>query len=190
MNRIAFAALAATLLVGCPEDGKTDSGDTDTDTTDTTGCPTTFSGPVTVQEASASCTGDVVTIDVLTEGWTSGGTVYQIQSTVDAWADEHDLESYEYDPCGEYDRLARELATTTTLPTVRNESTLFACASYSDGTMTWAVAVTDLNGDMADCLAWGDDPQGVIDGTRLSTFNYEDGPTFDESMCVVGAPAR
>jgi hypothetical protein len=56
--------------------------------------------------------------------------------------------------------------------------------------MSYAAAAIDLNGDVADCLAWGVDPQGIIDGSTLSPYNYETGPTFDPSICVAGSPAR
>jgi hypothetical protein len=192
MNRSAFAALAA-LMVACAADtGKTDSGTTDVSdtTTDTTGgtCPGGFyTGPVVVEMGSATCAADTVTFDVQTAGWTSGGMVYSIQTSAQAWADEHDVESYEFEECGAWDHLGATVPTVLdAADAVRNEGTLFACAIWGDGTMTHAAAVNDFDGNFADCLAWGNDPQGVIDGTRLSIYNYETGPTFDESQCVVG----
>lgn len=194
MNRIAFAAFAAAMLMGCPEDDKTDSG-TETDLTDTeTGdCTTEYSGPVTVQEANVTCAADVATIDVMTEGWTGGGYVYTIETAnAQPWADEHDLTSYEFDPCGAYDKLKVELTAGEELANLaRNESTLFTCDNhYNAGVLTYAAAVLDLQGAVADCMAWGDDPDAVINGTVLSPYNYETGPTFDPSDCVAGAPAR
>jgi len=198
MNRFAFAALAA-MLVGCPTDDKTDSGTTLTDTDDTDettdACETTFSGPVTVQTANVTCDASgVVTIDVETQGWTSGGYIYAVDTrNASPWADEHDLDSYEYDPCGTYDKLKVELQTGAALADwERNVSSVFTCdGHYEDGALSYAAAVLDLYGDVADCMAWGEDPQAIIDGTVVGYYNYDNGPaSFDPSICVIGAAAR
>jgi len=151
MNRFAFAAFAA-VLVGCPTDDKTDSGGTDTDSTDA--CPTTFPGPTTVQSASVTCNGEVVTIDVETAGWTGDGYVYMLETANNMpWAEEHDLTSYDFDPCGAWDKLDVEL-TGGADPWERNVGSLFTCAAHFEGpVMTYAAAVLDVSGAFADCMA-------------------------------------
>lgn len=153
-----------------------------------------FTGPVLVTSASVACVADVAEVRVETQAWSGGGFFYQIESGVQPpWAEEHDLVSFEFDPRGAWDHLKVDLQTGVSLGAVeRSVSTLFTCADHYDraGIMTFAVAATDLYGEVADCLAWGDDPAGVIAGTVLSPYNYAYGPTFDASLCAAGIVPR
>ncbi len=151
----------------------------------------TFTGPVLVMSASVTCASGVAEVSAETQGWTSGGLFYQIETGNQApWAEEHDLESVAYGPKGSWDLLGVELLAGVGLGDLeRNASTLFRCDTHYNqrDIMTYAVAVFDVNETLADCLAWGEDPRAVIDGTVLSPYNYERGPGFDTSICVVAA---
>ena len=189
MNRFTFAAFAA-LMVGCAGDTKSDSGGTYTDGGGDTGaCDTTYSGPVTITTASASCASNTATIEVETEGWTADGRIYQTDNADNPpYHDEHDLTSYEFDQCGAWDHLRTTLATDTAYADLEeNVNTLFSCANHYNSpgaVMSYAAMVYDLSGNEADCLAWGVDPNAVV------ADSSGDGPSWDESICVVGARAN
>lgn len=198
MNR--FAIFAAFALVACAGDSdtKTDSGSpTGIDTTDTeTECAGQggfYDGPITVQEVSVTCdASDNVRFYARTEGWTGDGWVFS-QETANPtpnWSDTHDMESYQFDACGYEDELERTLATGAAVAAWEmNVSTVFTCAAHFDaanGVMSYAVGVKDLDGNLADCLAWGQDPDGMIDGS-VGRVNE---PGFSLANCVVGVSAR
>ena len=192
MNRFTFAAFAAAMLVGCPDTGKTDSGTTDNTDTDG-GCDTTYSGPVTITSGSASCTAGTATIEVETTGWTGDGRIYQTDNADNPpWEDEHDLTSYEFDACGAWDHLKTTLTTDAGLDWEENVSTLFSCDGHYNGgdVMSYAAMVNDLTGTPADCLAWGHDPNQIIDNSATVGGGTEDGPSWDTSICVVGTRAH
>lgn len=197
MNR--FAMFAALALVACSGDdtSKTTGGTGTTDTTDTqTDCADVggfYDGPVTVQEVSVGCdANDVVRFYARTEGWTGDGWVFS-QETANPtpnWSDTHDMASYQFDACGYEDELERSLETGAAPATWEmNVSSVFTCAGHYDaanGVMSYAVGVMDIDGNLADCLAWGQDPDGMIDGS-ISRVNE---PGFSLANCVVGVSAR
>src|SRR5688572_25752753 len=105
MSRYGIFALAALAACSGPDD-KTDSGDT----ADTTAgaCPDgLYTGPVTITIHEVACNADGnIDYEIETEGWTGNGRVFsQETSNDDAWADEHDLLSHEFDECQFWDRL-------------------------------------------------------------------------------------
>jgi hypothetical protein len=109
-----------------------------------------------------------------------------------AWAETHDLFSYEFDECQEWDHLAFGPNGTETLAAVENVadqepnvSTLYDCAYFTDNAMSFAAQVDDLDGNPAHCVAWGEDPQGMIDGTA-SDGDRSNEPSFDLSGCEIG----
>lgn len=191
MNRFVFAAFAAT-LVACSGDtdksGTSGTPPTDTTTHSATECPTFYDGPVLVQTASVQCdASDNVTIDIMTDGWTSDGWVYQADNAnTPYWSDNHQLASYEFDACGAYDKLDVTLTTGAAVADwTPNVSTVFTCAShYESPVMSFAAGVWDFDGAFADCLAWGADPQGIIDDP---TGGAGEDPAFDVSGCVIGS---
>lgn len=162
----------------------TDGADTDTDTEAT--CPDgVYEGPVSIVSWDVSCVNDQVTYSIETEGWTNDGVVYsQETENTPPWSDEHDLVSYEFDECQSWDKLQTVLTTgAATTDWVPNESTVFSCADhFNSPVMSYAAQVLDINGDVADCVAWGEDPQALVDGTAEPGANA---PTFDLSTCRV-----
>jgi hypothetical protein len=196
-NRIAaIAVIAAACTAG---DKGVDSGVT-TDS-GTNACPQgTFTDPVSVQNATVECLDtSTVRFYVRTAGWTDDGYVFA-QNTADEstgqsqYSDNHDMISYEYDPCGFDDELQQEL-NTGVLPAqaARNQSTVFSCVPgyhYDDGggpaTMTYGFAVNDVGGNVADCLAFGDD----VNGMKNETYNRLVEPDFDLNICSAGVTSR
>jgi hypothetical protein len=53
-------------------------------------------------------------------------------------------------------------------------ATIFRCEYHYEepGTMSYAARAYDLNGDLADCVAWGEDPQGFIDNVAPNFEEY------------------
>ena len=127
------------------------------------------------------------------QGWTVTGAA--IDYVGGQWADNHTLESYEFDAwCGAFDRLERTLQDGTTLSDPLNdwqtdESTIFRCEDHLEDNayMTFAFAVYDQQGFLADCLAFGHDPEGMRNGI----YNIVgDAPVFDLANCVDGEEAQ
>jgi hypothetical protein len=192
-------ALAALAACSGPDDKGGQSGETGT--TGPTECPDgLYEGPISIVEYSVTCENDAVVYFVETEGWTGGGRVFsQETSNDDAWADEHVLYSYEFDVCQAWDRLSTSdqeeigsIATVTdSADVVPNETTLFTCENHitDPAVMSYAAEVYDIDGAVVDCVAWGDDPQGLIDGTAGNGVRAND-PSFDVSNCRIGNAAR
>ena len=153
---------------------------------------TFYTGPVLVEMMAVGCTvGDVVRFEVQTVGWTSGGRFFSQETGVAGtaavqWSEEHDVASYEFDNLGAWDHLDRELVTGQGPKTWSvNQSTVFTCADHFEatGVMSYATVVYDLDGNMADCLAFGHDPQGMIDGVYPRA--NEPGASLDTCIIVV-----
>jgi len=191
MTRFAILSLAA--LTACTGDKGTDSGDSGPGVCGDQGGM--FAGPTTVQYASVACdANNNVRFYVETEGLTSDGVAFAQETANDPtgqWSDSITLESYEWDECGYWDHLEHELATGSDLAGYQqNVNTVFTCAAHFDpgnAVMTYAVGVYDLDGNLADCLAWGDDVAGMIANTAGTRINE---PDWDLSSCEEGVPAR
>lgn len=182
-------ALFAALATACAGGG----GATDTGTVDTgvEGCADFYDGPVTIDRVSVKCNGDQVTFQAETTGWADGGWVFSQETgnKEPQWSDEHDLESVDFDRCGQWDHLERTIRDGSTLADplrdwARNESSVFQCGPhYGDPkVMTYAFAVKDVNGELASCVVFGDDPRGLVD----DTYERVNDPSFDTSRCVTG----
>jgi hypothetical protein len=181
-------------------DSDTDT-DTDTDSDADTGCPDgIYEGPTVIASAIVYCVGTTARYGLETEGLTSGGYIYSQETAGQyaggQWADNHTLEPFDTDPCGYYDRLDREVQDGTTLADPLNDwqsdvSTIFTCSNHlQDNTyMTFAFAVDDLAGNLASCLAFGHDVQGMIDGLYY-VYPLAQPPAFDLSVCVEGVEAN
>lgn len=170
---------AATLLPGCP------TSSCDKCTTGTTGltgdCPDPYTGPILIDEIGVACDDPTtVTFTMRTTGLTSGGLVFsQETGNTDApyaqWSDEHDLDSIDFDAaCGSFDSLARTLATGAgSFDWEVNVSTVFRCDDDGAGNpyhhnatvMSYAFRAYDLDEVLADCVAAGDDPSGMLNNT-------------------------
>lgn len=195
MSRYAFMALAALAACSGPDDKGDSGGETGTTTT---GCPPAdvFTGPTLITSYSVACdANDALAILVETQGWTGGGQIF-MQETANspAWAETHSLSSYEFDICQEWDHLALGIEGTETLTTgvavadqTPNASTVFGCGTHIEaGVMSYAVEVTDLGGAVAHCVAWGDDPDGMIADTASAPDGRVNEPGFSLAGCDVG----
>lgn len=180
-------AVLAALAVGCTAGDKgADSGDSGGTAT----CPQgTYDGPVSVQRAEVDCT-DTRTVRFYanTEGWTDDGYVFAQETGNEVqYSDEHDLIAYDWDACGFEDNLEQTLTTNVDFNDVaRNQSTVFSCEfedHYDEsGVMTYAFAVNDVDGNLADCLAFGHDVTGMKNGT----YDRLNEPSFDLGICSEG----
>lgn len=65
-------------------------------------------------------------------------------------------------------------------------STVFTCPDFFDlpDVMTYAVQVDDAAGNPADCIVFGDDPQGMID----RVYDRVNEPEFDLLACRIESP--
>ena len=174
-----------------------DLGDKSGDTGITTGgnCPDgPYNGPIEIEGAEVTCTGSNVHFEARTKGLTGDGWVFSQETGSEyaggQWADNHTIESYEFDTCGTFDKLERDIQDGTTLSDPVNDwqqdvSSVFTCANhYSDnGFMTFAFSVDDQSGNQADCLAFGDD----VEGMKNNDYNIVgDDPVFNLQACRAG----
>jgi hypothetical protein len=179
--------------------------DTDTDTSPTgeTGttetCADVYTGPVSIEVVDVTCDSEgKVDFYIETIGWTGDGAVYAMETKNGSpWSENHPIPSYQFDACGFWDKLdlfipARDDNGTTTVGDyVAGEMSYFTCTDHYDGdndVMTYAFAVYDVLGAQADCVATGDDPQGLIDGDYDGDMINT--PTFDLTACSVGTLGR
>jgi hypothetical protein len=180
------ASTAATAATG--DTGQTGAtGDTATDTA------APYVGPVLIDLVALSCDADdVFEFYLETVGLTHDGVVYA-QETGNyppaQWSENFTLESFEYDADGAWDHLRHTLETQASLGSwTPNVNTLFSCGAHFDPVnevMSYAVAVYDESDVFADCIAWGENPQGMIDGTAGNNVNL---PLWNLAPCVVGVP--
>jgi len=189
-NHLAIFALVA---AACTGDAPKDSGDTASCTPeqddDGDGI---YDGPIVIEKATVNCSGgNQVTFFVETKGWTDGGYIFS-QGTGNPepqWSDNHTLVSVDYDACGNWDQLERTISDVSTLNDPlddwqEDQSTVFGCDThYGDpDVMTYAFAVVDLDGNVAACVAYGEDVTGLKNGNE----DRVNGPGFDLSQCTQG----
>lgn len=180
MTRTAILA-SAVLLTGCPvADKGGDSGPGG-------------GGPLVITYVSVACdASDVVRFYAETNGLTADGVAFaqETGNTPPNWSDSITLESYEFDPDGNWDRLEHTLVTGIDfVDYVPNVNTVFTCPAHFDvanGVMSYAFGVFDLSGDLADCLMYGDNPGAMQDASQ-DRINE---PDWDLSICEEGVPAR
>lgn len=183
-------ALFALFAAACTGDlGTKDTGTTESGTTE---CANFYDGPISIDVATVTCDGHEVTYYAETTGWTDGGYVFtqETGNTEPQYSDEHDLESFDYDACGEWDHLRRRLQDRDTMSDPindwqRNVSTVFDCDDHfgDPNVITYAFAVVDLDGNEAACIVYGDDPEGMINGDYQ---RVDAQPSFDLNQCVRG----
>lgn len=182
-------------LAGCGSSGQdpipfTESGffPRTTSNPTTEDCLVFYQGPVLVTHERVTCADDDMVLWFQTEGWTSGGMVFveDTTSTDVHWAEEHALTSTAHDACGAWDELEVEIhAGVRTDQYIPDVTSAFACSDPGKGLLTYAVAVKDGTGSVADCVVFGHDPQALLDGGDRSLD-----PSFDTSRCVVAELAR
>ena len=191
--RFLFRALALSIaLTGASCDSKCGKCDSGGDSGPDHCADGTYDGPTTIQEATVQCVGDDSRFYARTEGWTADGLVFS-QETANPepqWADEHELRSFEFEPCGFGDELEEILSggagTGDWIPGV---SSVFTCADHHDSpeaVMTYAFFVWDPEGNPADCLAFGHDPQGMA----TAVYDRVSDPSFDVATCSQGATTQ
>lgn len=146
-------------------------------------------GAITIVSTSVDCVGDTVQFGMHVEGITGDGLVF-MQETANAGphlAEEHDLVSVDSDPAVPFDDLAQSLLEDASYDDqMRNEASLFRCRHHfeADDVMTYAFVALDVTGNVADCVVWGHDPDGLIDETYPRVAE----PSVDLSSCRVATP--
>lgn len=137
-----------------------------------TGC-FLYPGPTLIDYAAVTCAGDEITASVDTVEWTSDALLDLTDSAACATScreEEHHLPSVDYGCYGYWDLLELTLeAGVSAADAEPGARSVFACAAFDAGAMTFAVRVYDPDGLFADCAVWGHDPQGYIDGVYGST---------------------
>lgn len=183
--------LLVALAVACTGDITTDKT---SDTATTPGnCPNGYDGPITITGADVTCSGTTVRFEVQTQGLTGDGMVYSQETGNDPdgqWADNHTVVTYEFDVCGTYDHLEREIQDGSTLNDplddyARDVSSVFQCGDhYGDpNVMTYAFSVNDNAGNQADCFAFGDD----VNGMKSDSYDIAgEDPDFSLADCTAG----
>lgn len=174
-------------LAGDDDDSGThDSGHTwtTTGTTSDTG-PTLYEGPILVESASVECSGDMLIVGIETVGAPSNAVVHlRDNANANAWSENHPLHPYMFDPWRAWGQLEVALSTGATVADwMEGGSTVFTCTHVDDGVMSYAAGVWDSDANFADCLAWGYDPQEIIDNPSADLGEPAIFPVAD---CVIG----
>ncbi|MCB9684618.1 MAG: hypothetical protein H6738_04530 [Alphaproteobacteria bacterium] len=158
-------------------------------TGDSTGCPTFYDGPALVQLASVTCQTQTLRVRGESQGWISDARVH-LRDNANAiyWSENHRLTSYEFDVCGLWDHFDVELAAGASISTWQEDvSTVFTCAIIDDNVMSYAIGIWDFDGVYADCLAWGVDPEEIVNNPSADAGEPAD---FDVVDCVIGVTTR
>ena len=191
---------AVTLTAGCTGDRL--GGPTGDTGFDTQACPRPYDGPVRITEARVSCeSDDTVRFYARTQGWTSEVTLFAQETGVDGAqrAEQHELVSFKFGACEDFDLLENQVTTGSPMwePNITSE---FSCEQNDDGSyvnfgdpetggvMSYIMRAYTVDGEFASCLAFGHDPQGLLDG------DYDDrraggvGPDRPDelSSCTIG----
>jgi hypothetical protein len=161
-------------------------------------CTTFYDGPISLTSLDVSCDDDdTVRFFAETAGSPATALVFAVNTGSDVrWSEEHDLESYEADECGFWDRLERVVPgapapATDAAAYVRNEASSFGCAEhYEPALVTYAFVALDADGAPLHCVVAGHDPQGLIDGTYDDDFTAEPTLPIDAPACAIGALGR
>lgn len=151
------------------------------------------SGPVLLTSWEVYCDGREEHILAQTSSPASAGYFYQ-QETANVppnWSDYHTLELVAPGADGLSKQLERKLLDgrdmyNPAFDWERDYSTAFVCEWHIEDPdvdiMSYAIAVYDADGNLSDCVAFGEDPQGMVDGD----YEYAgQDPPFDLSLCRV-----
>jgi hypothetical protein len=156
-----------------PVDPGTETSETETSETD---CE------VGIGTVDATCTpgGNRVNIAVDFEGGDQSGELFLAETAVTPplWAENHPLALVDTDDCG--GTVEASLQTGAEVGDwVPGTSTLFGCADHVEGgTLTYVAKLGD-----AGCVAWGDDPEGLVAGVYDDDLVNE--PQFSFAGCEV-----
>jgi len=184
-NTLFLAGLAALFAVGCsgddttPKDSADTAGATTGDDDDTNTIPNMFDdatlgGGVVCSGDNSEVTFDFDFLGDAAEGMLDEADTYNAPSTYGNWNDYHTLDASGFTDDGGYTELSATIATGAGLSDwASGVSTLFTCEDHYEydnpAVMTYIARAYDLNGALADCVAWGEDPEGFIAGTRTGT---------------------
>jgi hypothetical protein len=148
-----------------------ETGD-DTGTTEPGDCPDgQYTGPVSITDASVTCTGTSATFHATTEGVAAGGSIFAQETGSEyaggQWSENHPLAQTAADECG----FSSEMAGTVT-------ASLWDCAQLEDNAfMSFAFFALDGTGAVADCYAFGGDVPAMTGGTATLLGQEPDYPT-------------
>lgn len=190
---LAVPLFAPTWGCGDPPATKSDSGDTAVTTSED--CPTVYEGPTSIDTVRVQCDAtNHIRYSATTTGWTHDGWVFAQETgnadePYDQWSDTHSIVSYDWDACAATDALERVLEDVSYLADPladwrTDESTVFSCDNHiGNAVMSYAFAVLDRSDNLADCLAFGDDVTGMVNGV----YNRANEPDFSLAGCREGA---
>ena len=184
-NTLFFTAALSFFAIGCSgDDEKIETGDTGTtagdDDDDDTVEPLNELDDSSLTNAVA-CDGTSVTFSAgffgaASEGYFDAADTDNWDTTYGNWNDTHTLDAINIATDDSYTDLESPAIMTGGGLTTWSDgvSTVFRCDYHyeSAGTMTYAVRAYDLNGALADCAAWGNDPQGFIDDSNPDGAAY------------------
>ena len=182
--------LVALVFVACTGDigGKTgDTGGTAGQCADGR-----YDGPIAIVGAEVTCSNDTARFAMETDGLTGDGIVFSQETGNEAtaqWSENNTLETFEFDVCGFFDKLEREITAASEpgdiTPNERQQdvNSVFTCGGhYNDNNfMTFLFAANDQAGNQADCLGFGDDVSGINSYDRAG-----DEPLLNENDCQAG----
>jgi hypothetical protein len=142
---------------------------------------------ILLASASIGCVDDRETLSAALAGRSGGGEVLVVRPADPAWTEVHDLARRSGDECGDDEVVGVDLATGA--PFARDEATPLSCDDLPDLTAAFAVFAPLDPADpgdpvVADCLAVGADPEGLVAGAYDADLAWE--PRFDWRACRIG----
>jgi len=177
------------LVLDCPP--IVDTGTTGDDDDDDTWTAPNQMDDATL-EAGVQCSGSTVAFSFDFLGDAVQGLVDAADSqNLGNWNDYHSLDASAFTSNGGYTLLSKEVDVGASVGDwAEGVRTVFTCADHFDspGVMSYIVRAYDLNTALADCVAFGEDPAGMIDGDY---FNYNAPIASGEfAGCRTAAAAR
>ena len=167
------ASFAALFAIGCSGDdevkGTGDTGSAAGDDDDDTGTPAPNEFDDATLAGGVICSGTTVDFEFDFLGESSGGVLDAADSAnASNWNDYHTLLASGVATDGSYTLLSATGITTgaAVADWADGTSTVFTCdLHYNDpAVMSYIARAYDINGAFLDCVAWGDDPAGMIAG--------------------------
>lgn len=164
------------IAAACSATASGDAGST-ADTAECSAVATPLA-PLWVTGARATCGSGRWRLSLGTTGDAGGVDVFAIDTASPfPWSEGHALALAARDPCGLGDAWERTL--TADADYARDASSRFGCGGASG--LTWAMRVVDPDGQRADCVAFGEDPEGLIAGGYAADYIMT--PAFDPTRC-------
>ncbi|HHO49839.1 MAG TPA: hypothetical protein ENK18_02960 [Deltaproteobacteria bacterium] len=155
-------------------------------------CEERYTGPLVVDRLSGSCDGDdQLKIVLKTRGWASRA-VWTVVGTAaqQPWIESHVLESADFDPCGAWDELRLEGIVTGGGTWSPGEQTRFSCDQllHTPPLLTRVIQLYALDGSLAECLASGHDPAGLLTGGYDALLSVPLGDPEEIERCLIVEP--